>query len=199
MQPQFSWMLHSCITKHFDEIGNYCYNWAQTKEALFCCFMEGHWERRELLKFKEGAWGRTWNKLISQSPSPALCTSCHPFLYQCLLHLGKPSPCCQILSGELVQSWAFFGCLLVSGITAGLGGALPALSHQKGPTALSQPLLHLCHCKHSSGSLGRGAAPRCAHLSSAWAGVLHKAALPSVEFHLCHCSQCKQSGRERWY
>lgn len=76
---------------------------------------------------------------------------------------------------------------------------LSLLSLQKDLTALGQPLLHLCHCKQSSGILGRGAAPSCAHFSSAWTAVLHKAALPSVEFHLFHCSQCKQRGRERWY
>jgi len=27
----------------------------QTKEALLSCFMEGHWERSNMLKFKDGA------------------------------------------------------------------------------------------------------------------------------------------------
>lgn len=46
----------------------------QTKEVVLSCFMEGHWERSDMLKFKDGAWGRTWNKLIPQSPGPVLYT-----------------------------------------------------------------------------------------------------------------------------
>lgn len=65
-------------------------------------------------EIEEGAWGRTWDKLTSQSPGPALCTSGHPFLHQCLLHLEKHNISCQVLSQGLVQNWVFSKCLLVS-------------------------------------------------------------------------------------
>lgn len=149
-------------------------------------FMEGHWERRDMLKFQEGSWGRIWNKSISQNLGPTLGTSCHPFLYQYLLHLGKPN-----VSSAATR--ARHGCRM------GELRPCPCSFPLKISLPSGSPCCICATARRALGSLGRAAAPSSAHCSSACTGVLHKAALPSVAFHLCPCSQCKQRERERWY
>lgn len=169
-------------------------------------FMEGHWERRDMLKCQEGAWGRMWNKLISQNPGPTLGTSGHPFLSMPPA-LGKIQRVSRAATRAL-QSWVLQVC----------PGAWESLLAEAQHCCRMEELCPCpcsctlrislpsgspcCICATASralGSLGRAAAPSSAHFSSACTGVLHKAALPSVAFHLCPCSQCQQRGRERWY
>lgn len=77
------------------------------------------------------------------------------------LALGKTQ---NVLSNPVTRACAELSVLQVSvGASwlraqdnSGLGAALPILSLQKGLTALSQPLLHLCHCKQSSEAPGQG-------------------------------------------
>lgn len=203
MQPQFSWKLHSCVREHFDKIGNSCYNWAYTKRHCFVALWwdtgrEGTcWNLKELEVGLEINW---YPKVLVQHYAHLVFLSC----INASCTWEKPTYVVKSCPKGLCWSEPPSGVSWCLQEPPGWGAAAgmeqlqvqtlpfpPGRSQcpQSAP-AVSVPL------QTKLWFLGRAAAPSCAHLSPGWTGVLPKATLPRVEFHLCHSSQCREGGKD---